>query len=143
MGLGDVISDFSSSLSSGIANLEEQIGRLKQAKAQIKNEQEASLIEIKEIKKPGLGTSWKGNRATDFKKSRSGAYKVMMTIIQDEYDDYQSKIEHKITVLEMEKSMLEFAAATAREANELLSKGEAFFDQVENKVSDLKKLVSK
>ena len=141
LGLVEVISDYSSSFSSGIANLEEQISRLKQAKTQINNEQEASLVEIKEIKKPELGKSWTGNRATDFKESRSGAYKVMLTIIQDEYDDYQEKIREKIIFLEIQKAALEAAAAAAREASELLSKGEEFLDQVESKVSDLKKWV--
>ncbi|MGE7602603.1 YwqH-like family protein [Peribacillus sp. NPDC097675] len=141
LGLVEVISDYSSSFSSGIANLEEQISRLKQAKTQINNEQEASLIEIKEIKKPELGKSWTGNRATDFNESRSGAYKVMLTIVQNEYDDYQEKIEQKIILLEIQKATLEAAAVAAREASELLAKGEAFLDQVESKVSDLKKLV--
>ena len=141
LGLGDVISDYSSAFSSGIANLEEQISRLKQAKTQIKNEQEASLVEIKEIKKPELGKSWTGNRATDFNESRSGAYKVMLTIVQDEYDDYQAKIEQKITFLEIQKAAMAAAEKAAREASELLSKGEEFLDQVESKVSDLKKWV--
>ncbi|MGE7780489.1 YwqH-like family protein [Peribacillus sp. NPDC097264] len=141
LGLVDVISDYSSAFSSGIANLEEQISRLKQAKTQINNEQEASLIEIKEIKKPELGKSWTGNRATDFNESRSGAYKVMLTIVQDEYDDYQAKIEEKINSLERQKAILEAAVAAAREASNLLSKGEEFLDQVESKVSDLKKWV--
>ncbi|MGE7118922.1 YwqH-like family protein [Peribacillus sp. NPDC046944] len=141
LGLVDVISDYSSAFSSGIANLEEQISRLKQAKTQISNEQEASLIEIKEIKKPELGKSWTGNRATDFNESRSGAYKVMLTIVQDEYDDYQAKIEEKINSLERQKAILEAAVAAAREASNLLSKGEEFLDQVESKVSDLKKWV--
>ncbi|MFJ7829524.1 DUF5082 family protein [Peribacillus sp. NPDC097224] len=141
LGLVDVISDYSSAFSSGIANLEEQISRLKQAKTQIKNEQEASLVEIKEIKKPELGKSWTGNRATDFKESRSGAYKVMLTIVRDEYDDYQAKIEEKINSLERQKAILEAAVAAAREASNLLSKGEEFLDQVESKVSDLKKWV--
>ncbi|MFJ7859405.1 DUF5082 family protein [Peribacillus sp. NPDC097206] len=141
LGLVDVISDYSSSFSSGIANLEEQISRLKLAKTQINNEQEASLIEIKEIKKPELGKSWTGNRATDFNESRSGAYKVMLTIVQDEYDDYQAKIEEKINSLERQKAILEAAVAAAREASNLLSKGEEFLEQVESKVSDLKKWV--
>ena len=141
MGLVEALSDYSSAFSSGIANLEEQISRLKQAKTQINNEQEASLVEIKEIKKPGLGKSWTGNRATDFKESRSGAYKIMLTIVQDEYDDYQVKIEQKINSLEFQKAMLEVHEKAAREASNLLSKGEEFLDQVESKVSEFKKLV--
>lgn len=141
LGLVEVLSDYSSSFSSGIANLEEQISRLKLAKTQINNEQEASLVEIKEIKKPELGKSWTGNRATDFKESRSGAYKVMLTIVQDEYDDYQTKIEEKISALELQKAMLEVHEKAAREASNLLSKGEEFLDQVESKVSEFKKLV--
>lgn len=132
------LSEIHSALSSKMSDVNEKINRLEQAKRQIKEEQNACLGEIAKIKNPDLAKSWTGNRAEDFQDSRSDAYKAMSTIIPDDYDDYQEKIDGKIMMLNIEKKALSAAGTIAHEADVLLGKGEAFIDQLESKISYLK-----
>ncbi|CAH0286575.1 hypothetical protein SRABI96_04132 [Peribacillus sp. Bi96] len=132
------LSEIHSALSSKTSDVNEKINRLEQAKRQIKEEQNACLGEIAKIKNPDLEKSWTGNRAEDFQDARSDAYKAMSTIIHDDYDDYQEKIEGKITILNIEKIALSAAGAIAHEADVLLGKGEAVIHQLESKISYLK-----
>ncbi|MDM5304473.1 YwqH-like family protein [Peribacillus frigoritolerans] len=132
------LSEIHSALSSKTSDVNEKINRLEQAKRQIKEEQNACLGEIAKIKNPDLGKSWTGNRAEDFQDARSDAYKAMSTIIHDDYDDYQEKIEGKIMMLNIEKKALSAAGTIAHEADVLLGKGEAVIDQLESKISYLK-----
>jgi hypothetical protein len=63
----------------------------------------------------------------------------MFSIIHDDYDDYQWKIEAMITKLNAENTLLSIAGNIAQEADHLLSKGEEAFEQLESKISDLKR----
>ncbi|TVX80238.1 DUF5082 domain-containing protein [Peribacillus simplex] len=121
-----------------MSDVNEKINRLEQAKRKIKEEQNACLGEIAKIKNPDLAKSWTGNRAEDFQDARSDAYKAMSTIIHDDYDDYQEKIDGKIMMLNIEKKALSAAGTIAHEADVLLGKGEAVIDQLESKISYLK-----
>ncbi|MFD6207905.1 DUF5082 family protein [Peribacillus sp. NPDC060253] len=132
------LSEIHSALSSKMSDVNEKINRLEQAKRQIKEEQNACLGEIAKIKNPDLEKSWTGNRAEDFQDARSDAYKAMSTIIHDDYDDYQEKIEGKITILNIDKIALSAAGTIAHEADVLLGKGEAVIDQLESKISYIK-----
>ncbi|MFS0602652.1 DUF5082 family protein [Peribacillus frigoritolerans] len=132
------LSEIHSTLSSKTSDVNEKINRLEQAKRQIKEEQNACLGEIAKIKNPDLAKSWTGNRAEDFQDARSDAYKAMSTIIHDDYDDYQEKIDGKIMMLNIEKKALSAAGTIAHEADVLLGKGEAVIDQLESKISYLK-----
>ncbi|MGG0789256.1 DUF5082 family protein [Peribacillus simplex] len=132
------LSEIHSTLSSKMSDVNEKINRLEQAKRQIKDEQNACLGEIAKIKNPDLAKSWTGNRAEDFQDARSDAYKAMSTIIHDDYDDYQEKIDGKIMMLNIEKKTLSAAGTIAHEADVLLGKGEAVIDQLESKISYLK-----
>ncbi|WP_260288262.1 DUF5082 domain-containing protein [Peribacillus aracenensis] len=131
------LSEIHSALSSKMSDVNEKINRLEQAKRQIKDEQNACLGEIAKIKNPDLGKSWTGNRAEDFQDARSDAYKAMTTIIHDDYDDYQEKIDGKIMMLNIEKKALSAAGTIAHEADALLGKGEAVIDKLESKISYL------
>ncbi|MDM5214545.1 DUF5082 family protein [Peribacillus sp. NJ4] len=132
------LSEIHSALSSKMSDVNEKINRLEQAKRQIKDEQNACLGEIAKIKNPDLAKSWTGNRAEGFQDARSDAYKAMSTIIHDDYDDYQEKIDGKIMMLNIEKKALSAAGTIAHEADVLLGKGEAVIDQLESKISYLK-----
>ncbi|MCK1994126.1 DUF5082 domain-containing protein [Peribacillus muralis] len=132
------LSEIHSVISGRMSDVSEKINRLEQAKRQIKEEQNTCLWEIGKIKHPELARSWTGNRADDFQAARSDAYKAMSTIFHDDYDDYQEKIEGKITMLNIEKKGLSAAGTIAHEADALLGKGEAVIDQLENKISYLK-----
>ncbi|CAH0280679.1 DUF5082 family protein [Peribacillus sp. NPDC101481] len=132
------LSEIHSALSSKMSDVNEKINRLEHAKSQIKVEQNACLGEIAKIKNPDLAKSWTGNRAEDFQDARIDAYKAMSTIIHDDYDDYQEKIDGKIMILNIEKKALSAAGTIAHEADVLLGKGEAVIDQLESKISYLK-----
>ncbi|WP_340372675.1 DUF5082 family protein [Peribacillus sp. FSL E2-0218] len=127
-----------SAISGRMSDVSEKINRLEQAKRQINEEQDICLGEIRKIIHPELAGSWTGNRADDFQDARSDAYKAMSTIIHADYDDYQEKIEGKITMLNIEKTALSAAGTIAHEADALLEKGEAVIDQLESKLSYLK-----
>ncbi|MDQ7864201.1 hypothetical protein RCO48_33230 [Peribacillus frigoritolerans] len=58
---------------------------------------------------------------------------MMFSIIHDDYDDYQWKIEAMITKLNAENTLLSIAGNIAQEADSLLSKGEEAFEQLDSK----------
>jgi hypothetical protein len=135
----DILSNIHSAISSKKADLHVKIERLENAKNDIIKEQSMCLNEIRKIKDPELGGSWTGNRAEQFQESQLDAYNVMFSIIHDDYDDYQWKIEAMITKLNAENTLLSIAGNIAHEADSLLSKGEEAFEQLESKISDLKR----
>lgn len=120
----DILSNINSAISSKKADLNVKIERLENAKNDIIKEQSMCLNEIRKIKDPGLGGSWTGNRSDQFQEARHDAYNVMFSIIHDDYDDYQWKIEAMITKLNAENTLLSIAGNIAQEADSLLSKGE-------------------
>ncbi|MGE7765735.1 YwqH-like family protein [Peribacillus sp. NPDC096540] len=135
----DILSNIHSAISSKKASLDEKIERLVKAKDDIIKEQSMCLNEIRNIKNPDLGSSWTGSRSDNFQEARSDAYNVMFSVIHDDYDDYQWKIEAMITKLSAENTLLSIAGNIAQEADSLLSKGEEAFEQLESKISDLKR----
>ncbi|MEJ9230540.1 DUF5082 domain-containing protein [Peribacillus butanolivorans] len=135
----DILSNMHSAISSKIASLDEKIERLVKAKDGIIKEQSMCLNEIRNIKNPELGSNWTGSRSDDFQEARGDAYNVMFSIIHDDYDDYQWKIEAMITKLNAEKTLMNLAGSIAQEADHLLDKGEEALGQLESKISDLKR----
>ncbi|KRF52003.1 DUF5082 family protein [Peribacillus frigoritolerans] len=135
----DILSNIHSAISSKKADLNVKIERLENAKNDIIKEQSMCLNEIRKIKEPELGGSWTGNRSDHFQDARHDAYNVMFSIIHDDYDDYQWKIEAMITKLNAENTLLSIAGNIAQEADSLLNKGEEAFEQLESKISDLKR----
>jgi hypothetical protein len=134
----DILSNIHSAISSKKADLNVKIERLENAKNDIIKEQSMCLNEIRKIKEPELGGSWTGNRSDHFQDARHDAYNVMFSIIHDDYDDFQWKIEAMITKLNAENTLLSIAGNIAHEADVLLGKGEAVIDQLESKISYLK-----
>ncbi|MFJ7754237.1 YwqH-like family protein [Peribacillus muralis] len=134
----NTLREIHSAISGRMSDVSEKINRLEQAKRLINEEQNTCLGEIGKIKYPELAGSWTGKRAGDFQDARSDAYKAMSTIIHVDYDDYQEKIEGKITMLNIEKTALNAAGTIAHEADVLLGKGETFIEQLESKISYLK-----
>ena len=86
MSYSDMLDRIHAAISSQSADLEEKISRLKRAKSKIETEQNTSLEEIKQIKKPELDASWKGNRSEKFNEARDDAYNEMENIITDDYE---------------------------------------------------------
>ncbi|MDI3410560.1 YwqH-like family protein [Bacillus sonorensis] len=126
-----------SAISSQSADLEEKISRLKRAKSKIEAEQNTSMEEIKNIKKPELGSSWKGSRSEKFNDARDEAYNEMENIIADDYESYKSRIQSKIVLLEIEQGALSAAKGLAHTADQLLAKGEEALDELGSTIGDL------
>ncbi|WP_057914781.1 DUF5082 family protein [Peribacillus muralis] len=138
----EILSNINSAISSKKANLNIKIDRLIAAKNDIIAEQSMCLNEIRKINNPELGRNWTGKRSDDFQEARQDAYNAMFNVIHDDYDDYQWKIEAMITKLNAENTLLSIAGNIAQEADHLLNKGEDAFEQLESKISDLKRRLS-
>lgn len=139
MSYSDMLDRIHAAISSQSADLEEKISRLKRAKSKIETEQNTSLEEIKQIKKPDLGASWKGNRSEKFNEARDDAYNEMENIITDYYEGYKARIQSKIVMLEIEQGALSAARGLAHTADQLLSKGEEALEELGSTISDLKR----
>ncbi|WP_419881020.1 YwqH-like family protein [Peribacillus sp. B-H-3] len=127
--------------SSAIANFDEQIARLKAAKADINKEKDTGLTEIKAILEPDLGKSWTGKRSESFEKARKKAHTTISNILNDDYDQYISEIESKITWLELERNALAIASAAVATAEKASEKGEKIYEEVGHYLNDLRKKV--
>lgn len=136
MSLSNMLSALNGGISSKKAEIEEKIARLKKAKSKVEREQDATEADLKQIKQPKLGTSWKGERSQDFKSERNEAHDALQTIVNDKYPRYVSRIEFKISTLEAEQTALSFASSLAGDAARLAEKGE-------DAVEDAKRLISK
>ncbi|WP_144519987.1 YwqH-like family protein [Bacillus pumilus] len=136
MSLSDMLSALNGGITSKKAEIEEKIARLKKAKSKVEREQDAVETDLKQIKQPKLGTSWKGERSQDFKSERNEAHDALQTIVNDKYPRYVSRIEFKISTLEAEQAALSFASSLAGDAARLAEKGE-------DAVEDVKRLISK
>ncbi|OJT66260.1 DUF5082 family protein [Bacillus altitudinis] len=136
MSLSDMLSALNGGISNKKAEIEEKIARLKKAKSKIEREQDAAETDLKQIKQPKLGASWKGERSQDFKSERNEAHNALQTIVSHKYPRYVSRIEFKISTLEAEQAALSFASSLAGDAARLAEKGE-------DAVEDAKRLISK
>ncbi|MFS0653912.1 DUF5082 family protein [Bacillus sp. 179-C3.3 HS] len=136
MSLSDMLSALNGGISSRKSEIEEKISRLKTAKREVKKEQDAAETDLKQIKKPKLGSSWKGDLSENFKSARNEAHDELKKIVNDEYPSYVSSIEFKITTLELELSALSVASSLAGDAARLAEKGE-------DALEDAKRLISK
>ncbi|WP_144609968.1 YwqH-like family protein [Bacillus altitudinis] len=136
MSLSDMLSALNGGISNKKAEIEEKIARLKKAKSKVEREQDAAETDLKQIKQPKLGASWKGERSQDFKSERNEAHDALQTIVSDKYPRYVCRIEFKISTLEAEQAALSFASSLAGDAARLAEKGE-------DAVEDAKRLISK
>ncbi|WP_257348168.1 DUF5082 domain-containing protein [Pseudalkalibacillus decolorationis] len=137
MGFFDELNDLKNVISSRSSDVQEKIDRLRQAKSDIRNEQSYLLGEINQIQRPELARSWMGTRSGDFENDRGEAFKTMMRIGNDRYEDYERIIEMQINSLEMQKGFIDGAFALANEADQLLSKGEEAFDDIQAKIDSI------
>ncbi|OIK09009.1 DUF5082 family protein [Bacillus sp. MUM 13] len=141
MELTDSLKAAHDAASSAIANFDEQIARLKAAKTDINREKDTGLTEIKAILEPDLGKSWTGERSESFEKARKKAHTAISNILNDDYDQYISEIESKITWLEIERNALAAANAAAAAAEKLVEKGEKTLEEVGHFINDFRKKV--
>ncbi|RIW30401.1 DUF5082 domain-containing protein [Bacillus salacetis] len=138
MGLYSELNSIQSVIHSRSRDIQEKISRLREAKYAIMSEQSQLLNEIKQIQQPELHTNWVGPRSDDYDAERESALQAMREIGHENYDEYVSSIESKIHLLEAQQSAVSFYGTLANDAEYLLSKGEDFYEQVSDKISDLK-----
>lgn len=124
-----------------IDDIERKIQRLKSAKQKVENEQDTMLEEIRQLKKPDLNNNWVGQRADEFDGKRDDVYLAMSYIGNLEYPQYQSSIQSKINLLQMEKTSLHGIGGLVGEASKLFELGEDMYDDVTNKISEIKRML--
>ncbi|MFS0653914.1 DUF5082 family protein [Bacillus sp. 179-C3.3 HS] len=132
MSLSEMLHHLHMGIENKRAEFDEMISRLKTAKSNIQTEQDLAQSDIKEIKKPALDTSWKGERGTDFHLLRNEAYSAMQDILNHEYEQYISEIDQKILHFELKKMELAVASNFAGRAQDMMEKGEDFAKDVKH-----------
>ncbi|MDR7241861.1 MULTISPECIES: YwqH-like family protein [Priestia] len=139
MGLGSVLDGLLGEVSGKVSDVEGKISKLKTAKSKIEHEQATSLTEIEHIKKPELGEKWTGTLSDDFEEKRTAAYDNIKSILNGDYDGYIREIETKIGLLEAEKGFFSGLNAAIGEADSLLAKGEEAYEEVESRISAIRR----
>ncbi|MEK5499249.1 YwqH-like family protein [Bacillus altitudinis] len=132
MSLSEMLHHLHMGIENKRAEFDEMISRLKTAKSNIRTEQDLAQSDIKEIKKPALDSSWKGERGTDFHRHRKEAYHVMHDIVNNEYETYITEIDQKIMHFELKKMELAVASNFAGRAQDVMEKGEDFAKDVKH-----------
>ncbi|ALC80308.1 MULTISPECIES: YwqH-like family protein [Bacillus] len=128
-----------SAISGEVADVEEKIDRLNQAKKEIEHQQNDYLGECRKILKPELAKSWTGSRANKFNDSRDEAHQTIENILNHEYESYKDRIDWEIAQLNMQKETLSFAGILAREAVEIADAGQDAWEAAGDKFNDLKR----
>lgn len=103
----------SSFASSSIEECQEKIRRLKEANAQLENEQRLGRNEINKIQQPVLQSEWEGPRSVEFEQSRHAAFLDMQKVFKEDFEDYQDTINEKISSLQQEIDFLTSVLNTA------------------------------
>ncbi|XQY91807.1 DUF5082 domain-containing protein [Metabacillus sp. HB246100] len=139
MSLADSLFSIQKTISHRSNQVDEKIERLTKAKNDLLDEQQLFLKEIKTIKEPDLGNEWQGQRAIDYDEEREEAYTILKDIGQNDFEDYQQKIENKINSLEMDRALLNVTSALAFEAGRLVDRGEDAMEELSDRISELRR----
>lgn len=139
MSFSEMLNQIHGAISYQSSELNDQINRLQRAKQQIEHEQTECMNEMRKILDPELDHLWKGSRADDFHEDRNEAYKVMRNIADEDYDAYKQRIQGKINALEVDRTVLNAVSGLAHEADKLLAVGEDAFEELGNRLDDLKR----
>ncbi|MED3964257.1 DUF5082 family protein [Niallia taxi] len=141
MSLSSMLASLKGDVNGKIDDIEHKIQRLKSAKQKVENEQDTMLEEIRQLKKPDLNNNWVGQRADEFDGKRDDVYLAMSYIGNLEYAQYQSSIQSKINLLQIEKTSLQGIGGLVGEASRLFELGEDMYDDVTNKISEIKRML--
>ena len=139
MDFSNVLNQIHGAISNQSSELNDQIHRLQRAKQQIEREQTECMNEMHKILDPELDHLWKGLRADNFHEDRNEAFKVMRNIADEDYDGYKQRIQSKINSLELDRTVLNAVSGLAHEADKLLVVGEGAFEELGNRLDDLKR----
>ena len=141
MSLSGMLASLKGDVNGKIDDIDRKIQRLKLAKQKVENEQDTMLEEIRQLKKPDLNNNWVGQRADEFDGKRDEVYLAMSYIGNLEYGQYQSSIQNKINLLQIEKTSLHGIGGLVGEASKLFELGEDMYDDVTNKISEIKRML--
>lgn len=141
MSLSSMLASLKGDVDGKIDDIERKIQRLKSAKQKVENEQDTMLDEIRQLKIPDLNNNWVGQRADEFDGKRDDVYLAMSYIGNLEYAQYQSSIQGKINLLQIEKTSLHGIGGLVGEASRLFELGEDMYDDVTNKISEIKRML--
>ncbi|TRZ36623.1 DUF5082 domain-containing protein [Niallia circulans] len=141
MSLSSMLASLKGDVDGKIDDIERKIQRLKSAKQKVENEQDTMLDEIRQLKIPDLNNNWVGQRADEFNGKRDDVYLAMSYIGNLEYAQYQSSIQGKINLLQIEKTSLHGIGGLVGEASRLFELGEDMYDDVTNKISEIKRML--
>ena len=141
MSLSSMLASLKGDVNGKIDDIDRKIQRLKLAKQKVENEQDTMLEEIRQLKKPDLNNNWVGQRADEFDGKRDDVYLAMSYIGNLEYAQYQSSIQNKINLLQIEKTSLHGIGGLVGEASKLFELGEDMYDDVTNKIAEIKRML--
>lgn len=141
MSLSSMLASLKGDVNGKIDDIDRKIQRLKSAKQKVENEQDTMLEEIRLLKKPDLNNNWVGQRADEFDGKRDEVYLAMSYIGNLEYGQYQSSIQNKINLLQIEKTSLHGIGGLVGEASKLFELGEDMYDDVTNKIAEIKRML--
>ncbi|MGG0737395.1 YwqH-like family protein [Niallia taxi] len=141
MSLSSMLASLKGDVNGKIDDIDRKIQRLKLAKQKVENEQDTMLEEIRQLKKPDLNNNWVGQRADEFDGKRDEVYLAMSYIGNLEYGQYQSSIQNKINLLQIEKTSLHGIGSLVGEASKLFELGEDMYDDVTNKIAEIKRML--
>lgn len=138
MGIYGELTSLQGLINGKASEIADQLRRLREAKAEINNEQNLLLGEIRNLRRPDLLVQWVGPLSDRYDADREASYQSMVQIGNEQYDLYQRVIESRIHSLEAQKSHFSFLGSLAHEAEALLHKGEDYTEDVTAKINDLK-----
>ncbi|MTH55081.1 DUF5082 domain-containing protein [Bacillus mangrovi] len=137
---------FQADVSGDIDAVQAKIRLLRKANSRIAGEQGEGQNEVKNIIQPRLESEWKGARANRFKTARNAAYRDMVKVFKEEYEEYQTQISAEISRLEIQLAFLNAkmmaAAAVEETANEISHSLDDAKDQLAdagNRLNELRK----
>ncbi|TGA99850.1 hypothetical protein E4665_02570 [Sporolactobacillus shoreae] len=111
MGRSDVLESIFRTLAHRSADLDDQINRLKRAKQELAQEQEADLQDLHLLLNPEMGGEWEGSRARAFNRKRDDARDAMKNHLSHDLALYQQRIDDQMAILKREGNHLQTIGA--------------------------------
>lgn len=141
MGRSDALESIFRTLVHRSADLDDQINRLKRAKRELAQEQEADLQDLRLLLNPEIGREWEGSRARAFDRKRADARDAMRTHLSHDLALYQQRIEDQMAILKQEGNHLQTIGAMVKDAEHLLAQGKKGWDAFDHQLIQIRRLM--
>lgn len=139
MGRSDVLESIFRILAHRSADLDDQINRLKRAKRELTQEQEADLQNLRLLLNPEIGGEWEGFRARAFDRKQDDARDAMKTHLSYDLALYQQRIKDQMAILKQEGNHLQNIGAMAKDAESLLAQGKKGWDAFDHQCVQIRR----